>query len=131
MSVGTCLKCWTRLLRFHADVLVVDDGSTDGTGKLLARRRDIHLIRHPENRGYGQSLIDAFAYADGRGYDWVITMDCDEQHEPEMHSRFCQRHRDRSLGSDQRLAIFAAADSDDLPPGDRRAINATITEIVE
>jgi len=61
--------------RFHSDVLVVDDGSIDGTAQILeelAGRSDIHLIRHPVNRGYGQSLIDAFRHADRHGYDWVI-----------------------------------------------------------
>ena len=72
-----------RVKSFHDDILLIDDGSTDGTGQYLSQRSDIHLIRHPENRGYGQSLIDAFAWADARGYEWVITMDCDEQHEPE------------------------------------------------
>src|SRR4051812_17141887 len=66
-------------------VLVVNDGSTDTTGNVLedlAERGHIDLITHPENRGYGQSLIDAFTFADKLRYDWVITMDCDEQHEP-------------------------------------------------
>src|SRR4051812_23759098 len=64
-------------------VLVVDDGSTDNTPAVvgrLAQLGHIELITHPENRGYGQSLIDAFKYAAAEGYDWVITMDCDEQH---------------------------------------------------
>lgn len=52
-----------KVLRYHHDLLLVDDGSTDGTGDYLATRRDIGLIRHPENRGYGQSLIDAFKHA--------------------------------------------------------------------
>src|SRR5688500_6602923 len=68
---------------FHPDVLVVDDGSTDDTPKILAARGGVAVIRHESNLGYGRSLIDAFAYADREGYDWVITMDCDEQHEPE------------------------------------------------
>ena len=77
-----------KIQQFWPDVLVVDDGSTDGTGELLAARSDIRLIRRGKNRGYGQSLIDAFEFADGAGYDWVITMDCDEQHEPEMIPKF-------------------------------------------
>jgi len=67
-----------KVKRFHDDILFIDDGSTDGTGQLLttlADKSDIHLIRHGVNRGYGQSLIDAFRYADRKGYDWVITMD--------------------------------------------------------
>jgi dolichol-phosphate mannosyltransferase len=66
-------------------VAVVDDGSTDNTPAVLhdlARLGHIDLLTHPENRGYGQSLIDAFTHASRNEYDWVITLDCDEQHEP-------------------------------------------------
>jgi dolichol-phosphate mannosyltransferase len=122
-----------KVKTFTNDVLVIDDGSTDGTGELLAgmaATSDIQLIRHPVNRGYGQSLIDAFRHADRHGYDWVITMDCDEQHEPEMIPEFVRRirHDDADIISgsrylDQRL-------DGDLPPGDRRAINGTITAML-
>ena len=80
-----------KVKRFHPDILVIDDGSTDGTVEYLKTRDDIQLICHPENRGYGQSLIDAFKHADARGYEWVITMDCDEQHEPEMIPEFIRQ----------------------------------------
>jgi glycosyltransferase involved in cell wall biosynthesis len=115
---------------FHPDLLLIDDGSTDGTGELLAKRDDIQLIRHGVNQGYGQSLIDAFGYADRKGYDWVITMDCDEQHEPEMIPEF-----KRLIEMDEWDLISGSRylqprGDDDLPPGDRRSINACITSIV-
>ncbi len=119
-----------KILRYSPDVLVVDDGSTDGTGQILADRKDIRLIRHLENQGYGQSLIDAFACAQRAGFDWVITMDCDEQHEPEMIPEFL-----REIAADQWDLISGSRylkprGDDDLPPSDRRSINVTITELL-
>jgi len=49
--------------RYCGDLLVVDDGSNDGTSALLDEMTDIHVIRHAENRGYGKSLADAFCFA--------------------------------------------------------------------
>jgi glycosyltransferase involved in cell wall biosynthesis len=119
-----------RVARFGDDILVVDDASTDGTSGILARRRDIQVIRHESNRGYGQSIIDAFRYADGTGYDWVITMDCDEQHEPESIPRFIREIESERYDLISGSRYLRPTESDDLPPGDRRSINATITEIV-
>jgi dolichol-phosphate mannosyltransferase len=65
-----------------SEILVIDDGSTDQTADRLRNHSEIHLITHAENRGYGKSLSDAFEFAISRGYSWLVTMDCDEQHEP-------------------------------------------------
>jgi dolichol-phosphate mannosyltransferase len=116
-----------KVRTFHDDILVIDDGSTDGTADVLAARSDIHLIRHPVNRGYGQSLIDAFRYAGRHGYDWVVTMDCDEQHEPEMIPAFVRAIEQDRADVVSGSRYMACSGGDDLPPGDRRAINAAIT----
>ena len=66
--------------RFSQDVLVVDDGSTDGTGELLRSMPGIMVETHRPNRGYGAALKTAFDFAQRHHYDAVVTIDCDGQH---------------------------------------------------
>jgi dolichol-phosphate mannosyltransferase len=123
----------TRVLqevrRYASDILVIDDGSTDETPVLLARQ-PVEVVRHAVNRGYGQSMIDAFRWAKCYGYDWLITMDCDEQHEPASLPDFYEAigREDADVISGSRY-LGCEADGD-LPPADRRAINGRITEMV-
>jgi dolichol-phosphate mannosyltransferase len=126
-----------KVRQFHDQILFIDDGSTDGTAQILeaaVRRKEnighVHLLRHATNRGYGQSIIDAFDYAHRHQYDWVITMDCDEQHEPEMIPKFISEIRSDRWDIISGSRYLAKLPGDDLPPGDRRAINATITSLM-
>jgi len=115
-----------RVRAYAGDILVIDDGSTDETPMLLARQ-PVEVIRHSRNRGYGHSLLDAFRWAKVDDYDWVITMDCDEQHEPAAIPRFLEaaERGDADVISGSRyLEPFPG---DDCPPPDRRAINGEIT----
>jgi glycosyltransferase involved in cell wall biosynthesis len=64
-----------------ADILVVDDGSSDDTA-LMARQAGAGVISLPFNLGYGVALQAGFKYALARDYDYVVQMDADGQHEP-------------------------------------------------
>ena len=64
-------------------VLVVDDGSTDGTAE-AARAAGARVIRHERNLGKGRALRTAFGDLFDRGHDAVITLDADGQHLPEQ-----------------------------------------------
>ncbi|MGH7820133.1 MAG: glycosyltransferase [Candidatus Binatia bacterium] len=68
-------------------IVVVNDGSNDGTGRVLAelsRRHPIHVIAHKYNRGLGETARDGFEYVAESGHpdDVVIRMDCDDTHDP-------------------------------------------------
>ena len=65
----------------QADILVVNDGSTDQTGP-IAYREGATVINHPFNLGYGAALQTGFRFAKKRDYEYVITMDGDGQHIP-------------------------------------------------
>lgn len=60
-------------------VVVIDDGSSDGTGE-VARAAGAVVLRHEVNRGKGGALKTGFAWARQNGYDGVITLDADGQH---------------------------------------------------
>jgi glycosyltransferase involved in cell wall biosynthesis len=74
------------------EVLVVDDGSTDGSGQ-LAEAAGATVLRHPGNHGKGAALASAFAYARRKGADAVVTMDADGQHDPAEVGKLVEAHR--------------------------------------
>jgi dolichol-phosphate mannosyltransferase len=122
-------KVLSEVRRYAEDILVIDDGSTDETPSLLATL-PVDVIRHARNRGYGRSIRDAFQWAQCYGYDWLITMDCDEQHEPESLPDFYAgiANDDADIISGSRY--LGGQRCGDPPPADRRAINAQMTQIM-
>jgi len=116
----------SQVRRYSNDVLVVDDGSADGTSELLSRQRGIYVARHQQNCGYGAALITAMRYAQRRGYDVLVTIDCDGQHEPQRIPRFVAACRGVDIVSGSRYLKQYPGDS--RPPAQRRFINRLITE---
>jgi len=112
--------------RHSREILIVNDGSTDGTAQLLECESDLLRIDHPQNRGYGAAMISAFDFAIARKYDVLVTMDCDGQHEPARIPVLLEAIHDCDIVSGSRyLRDFR---QDTPAPTDRRSINATITK---
>lgn len=78
--------------RDFVPVLVVDDGSTDGTGT-IARRAGAGVIRCKPNQGKGAALREGFKFALAVGFQGMITLDGDGQHDPNEIPGFIEKHK--------------------------------------
>ncbi|HAY82464.1 MAG TPA: glycosyltransferase family 2 protein [Planctomycetaceae bacterium] len=114
-----------QVVNYSPQVLVVDDGSSDGTAELLSRRSDIQLLTHPQNRGYGAALRSAFQYAAQQGFEYLVTIDCDGQHEPQRIPSFVAACETTDIVSGSRYLEIFPEDSE--PPAQRRWVNQQIT----
>ncbi len=110
----------------HLRVLVVDDGSTDGTGDVARRFSRTDVLSRRERLGYGQSLIDGFAWCLGHGAELVATLDADGQHRPSQLLRLREAlTRGIDIVSGSRYLPDSAIEGE--APCDRRRINRAIT----
>jgi len=116
-----------EVLRITPDVLVVDDGSTDGTADLLAGRRDIRLVRHDANRGYGAALATAYAATLAGAWEGLVTIDCDGQHQPRLIPEFVAAATSGAADIVSGSRYLKQFPGDSTPPAARRRINAEIT----
>ena len=117
--------------KYSDNILVVNDGSTNRTSNVLKKHTYVEVISHKVNAGYGQSLIDAFNFAYKNKFNWVITIDCDHQHEPSyiphFRSEIAKDNVDIISGSRYlRRMRWASATA----PADRIVINRKITDIL-
>jgi len=74
------LKTYLKKNDIRTEIIVVNDGSKDKTKKILENIKDIKLINHPYNKGYGASIKTGVKNAQ---YDWILLYDSDGQHKPE------------------------------------------------
>lgn len=93
---------------FH--MLIVDDGSPDGTGNVVKRLQTkyngsemrLHLLERQGKQGLGTAYIDGFRFGLKEGYEYFLEMDADFSHDPKDLSRLleaCTKGSDLSVGS--------------------------------
>lgn len=82
------------------ELIVVDDGSTDETARLVQAQSGVRLLQHAQNCGYGAALKTGFAAAQG---EWLAFMDADGTYPPEYYPQLyqvaCRHHADIVIGS--------------------------------
>ena len=92
-----------RLLRLSVpvDLLVVDDNSPDGTGKLAdelaAKHPAIHVLHRTQKQGLGRAYCAGFIWGLEHGYDYIMEMDGDFSHNPDDIPKFLEAIRDADL----------------------------------
>ena len=83
------------------EVLVVDDGSPDGTGALAdeiaSREARVHVLHRAGKLGLGTAYLEGFHWGIARGYDWLFEMDADFSHDPSHLPQFIEGLADFDL----------------------------------
>ena len=114
---------------FFGEVIVVDDGSTDETTRVLAELDDVSVVHLDRNCGYGCALRVGFRVAEDLGVTQLITMDCYGQHEPAHIVQFLaalDEGGDIVSGS----RYLPTSSSIGVAPPQRQAINQRITAVI-
>ena len=110
-EAGTISEVVSRVLAStpEVDVLVVDDNSPDGTGKIAdtyaLREQRVHVLHRQRKEGLGPAYIAGFKEALARGYDAVIEMDSDLSHSPEDVPRLIDAAASADLVIGSRYAL--------------------------
>jgi glycosyltransferase involved in cell wall biosynthesis len=100
LNILVLIPAWNEAIRIRPiieafreswPVLVVDDGSSDDTAA-VARGMGVEVVVHPQNMGKGVALSTGFAWALERGFDAVLTLDADGQHDPAEAPKFIEAY---------------------------------------
>jgi glycosyltransferase involved in cell wall biosynthesis len=124
-SVDSLFKLIPEAKAHIPNILVVDDGSNDSTSELI-ETLGVNYLRHPTNRGKGAALKTGFAFALNEGFNLIITLDADGQHNPKYIPAFLKAYND--TGNDFIIGS-RIREKADMPP-DRRFSNWTTSHLL-
>lgn len=106
------------VVQYVDNIIVVDDGSTDGTLSIIEKINNICLITYSRNRGKGYALRRGFALAISLGFTHVVTLDADGQHKAKDINLLINR----AIGKEDALIIGSRCfDNPNMPQGNRFA----------
>lgn len=110
------------------DAIVVDDGSNDGSGAVAGQIDRVTVLAHAKPRGYGAALLTGFDHALANGFNFVVTLDADLQHVPEMVREIISRLRDADIVTGTRW--HEDSEVRVVAPAARRAMNQRVLKLV-
>ena len=119
------------------DLVVINDGSDDESADILEEvascskiKGRLTILNHLKNEGYGKSLIDGIKFAQNNNYKYLVTLDCDEQHEPKLIPQFLKEIKKEKVDIISGSRYLNLQLQDDSPPKERYLINCQITKMI-
>ncbi len=88
-EIKKTLKQVLCIVKNPEKIIVIDDSSEDFTSQIVSEF-DVVLLKHTKNRGKGAALKTGFEFANKKGIKWVLTIDSDNQHNPDKIPLFLQ-----------------------------------------
>ena len=112
-NAKTVVEVLQELLTYTHDIILVDDGCTDGTLELIeAAKLDIDVVSLNPNQGKGKALLAGFDRAREKGFEYAVTIDSDGQHFPSDLPKLVEACRENTLVVGQR-----SFDHENMPSG--------------
>lgn len=109
---ATLERVINEVYQFTTNIIVVNDGATDGTYAILKNFDNLEVIHIPTNKGKGNALKTGFKAAQEFGYEYAISMDSDGQHYPDDLDVFLNALEERSP-NDPELLVIGSRKMDD------------------